>query len=64
MQNLTNQLPIIFIDIKKVKKSYILAMNAPTHIDVLEGYLTNDSKMCLKCGRPLGSKDSTPSRDV
>ena len=35
LQNLANQLPDTFIDIKKVTKSHILAANTPTQIDVL-----------------------------
>ena len=60
MQNLANQLPYAFIDTKKVTKSHITATNAPVRIDVLEGHLANEYKICLKCGRPIGSKDLTP----
>ena len=35
LQNLANQLPDTFIDIKRVTKSHILAANTPTQIDVL-----------------------------
>ena len=31
--------------------------NAPAQIDVLEGQLANESKIRLKHGRPIGSKD-------
>ena len=57
-QNIANQLPDAFIDTKKVTKSHILAMNAPTHIDVPGGQ-ENESKIRLKSGRPIGSKDIT-----
>ena len=60
MQNLANQLQDAFIDTKKVTKSHILATNTPTRIDVPTGQLTNESKICLKRGRPVGSKDVTP----
>ena len=53
LQNLTNQLPYAFIDTKKVRKSHILVANTPTWIYVLEGQLTSESKLCLKCGRPI-----------
>ena len=62
MQNLANQLPDAFIDIKKVTKSYILAANTPTRIDVPVGQLTNESKICLERDRPVGSKNVTPRK--
>ena len=60
MQNLANQLPDAFINTKKVTKSYILTANTPAQIDVPVGQLTNESKIRLKRGRPVGSKDVTP----
>ena len=59
LQNLANQLPDAFIDTKKVTKSHISAANTPARIDVLVGQLTNESKIRLKRGRPVGSKDVT-----
>ena len=59
MHNLANQLPDAFIDTKKVTKSYISAANTPAWIDVPIGHLTNESKIQLKCGRPIGLKDVT-----
>ena len=41
LQNLANQLPDAFIDIKKVTKSHISAANTPAQIDVHVGQLTN-----------------------
>ena len=43
-------------------KSHILAANAPTRINVLEGQLANESKIRLKRERPIGSKDITPRK--
>ena len=60
LQNLANQLPNAFIDTKKVTKSHIPAANAPVWIDVLERQLKNESKIHLKRGRTIGSKDITP----
>ena len=60
LQNHANQLPDAFVDAKKVTKSHILAINAPTRIDVLEGQLANESQKRLKCERPIGSKELTP----
>ena len=60
LKNLENKLPYAFIDTKKMTKSYILSVNAPTQIDVPERQLANESKICLKLGRPIGSKDITP----
>ena len=59
LKSLANQLPDAFIDTKKVTKSYILTANTPTQIDVLVEQLTNESNICLKRGRPIGSKDVT-----
>ena len=56
LQNLANQLPDAFIDTKKVTKSYIAVANAPARIDIPEGQLENESKICLKC-ETIGSKD-------
>ena len=62
LQNLANQLADAFIDTKKVIKSYILAANTPAQIDVPVRQLTNESKIRLKRGRPIGSKDVTPRK--
>ena len=43
-------------------KSYISVANTPTRIDALVGQLTNESKIRLKRGRPVGSKDVTPRK--
>ena len=59
MQGLANQLPDIFIDIKKVTKSHVPAVNVLAHIDEgqLENAIANESKTRLKCGRLIDSKD-------
>ena len=59
LQNLANQLLDAFIDTKKVTKSHIPTANIPTRIDVPVGQLTNESKIRLKHGKPVGSKDVT-----
>ena len=64
MQNLTNQLLDAFIDTKKVTKSHIPAANTPARIDVPVGQLTNESKIRLKSGRLVGSKDVTPHKRI
>ena len=64
MQNLANQLQDAFIDTKKVTKSYILVANTLARIDVLVGQLTNESKIRLKRGRPVGSNDVTPHKRI
>ena len=51
-----------FIETKKVTKSYILAANILALIDVLVGQITNESKICLKRGRLVGSNDVTPRK--
>ena len=62
LHNLANQLPYAFDDAKKVTKSHSQAANAPARINVPEGPLTNESKMRLKRGIPIGSKDVTPRK--
>ena len=37
-------------------------MNTPAQIDVSERQLENESKIRLKHGRPIGSKDITPRK--
>ena len=60
LHNLANQLPNAFIDTKKVTKSHIPTINTLAWIDVSVGQLTNESKICLKSGRPVNSNDVTP----
>ena len=60
LQNIANQLPNAFIDTKKVTKSHISTANAPVRINIPKGQLENKSKIHLKRGRPIGSKDITP----
>ena len=66
MQGLANQLPDAFTDIKKVTKSHMPVVNAPTHIHVpewqLENVIANESKTHLKRGRPIGSNDLIPRK--
>ena len=66
LQGLANQLSDAFIDIKKVTKSHVPIVNAPTYIDVTEGQLenviTSESKTHLKRGKPIPSKDSVPRK--
>ena len=59
LHNLVNQLPDAFVDAKKVTKSHIPTANAPAQINVPKGQLANESKICLKRARPIGSKDVT-----
>ena len=63
LQNLANQLPDSFTDLKRVTKSHVPAINVPARIDVSK---LNDeagtSKARLKRGRPMGSKDKNPRK--
>ena len=56
----------MFTDSKKIVKSHIPATNIPTRIEVPEGKLinitTNESKACLKRGRPVSAKDKVPRK--
>ena len=62
LQNIANQLLDALIDTKKVTKSHIPAANAPAWINVPEGQLANESKIRLKRGRTICSKDITPRK--
>ena len=59
-------MPDAFIDSKKVTKSHILAVNIPARIEIPMGKLkysvANEPKPQLKCGRPIGSKDTIPRK--
>ena len=61
LENLVNQLLDTFTDTNKnITKSHIPTANTSAWIDVLVEYLTNESKIRLKRGRLIGSKDVTP----
>lgn len=59
LQNIINQLPDSFTDLKRITKSHIPAENAPIRIDILIGQIVcvKESNPCLKRGRPISSKD-------
>ena len=65
LQKIASQLPDAFTDTAKVTKSCIPAANTPARINIPIGktdiVAANESSMiCLKHGRPLGSKDLIP----
>jgi 5'(3')-deoxyribonucleotidase len=64
LQGITNQLPDVFTDSKKIVKSHIPTDNNPARIEVPEGQLiniaANESKTHLKRGRPIDAKDKIP----
>ncbi|GJR34699.1 hypothetical protein Tco_1210383 [Tanacetum coccineum] len=60
LQRIANELPDAFTDTKRVTKSYIPALNAPSRIYIPE--TLNESKVRRKCGRPMGSKDTNPGK--
>ena len=66
LQNVANQLPDAFTDLKRITKSHIPVVNAPIRIEVPAGQAINatvdESKTHLKRGRPLGSKDKNPRK--
>ncbi|CAH9090012.1 unnamed protein product [Cuscuta epithymum] len=66
LQNVANQLPDAFTDSKKVTKSHVPAMNAPSRIEIpaeiSERTLANESMIRKKRGRPLGSRDLKPRK--
>src|SRR4051812_48072933 len=60
-------MPDAFVDTARITKSYIPAKNVPARIDVPVGQCVTapaneSSKIRLKRGRPIGSKDSTPRK--
>ena len=52
LQELTNQLPDVFIDAKKVIKSFLPTETIPMQIDVPEKQLNNESKARMKQSKP------------
>jgi hypothetical protein len=66
LQSIANQSPDAFTDNKKIIKSHIPAANTPAKIEVPVRQLTNtaanESKVRLKCGRPIGAKDKIPRK--
>ena len=66
LQSIANQLPDVFIDNKKIVKSHIPAANTLAMIEVPVGQsinkATNESKPCLKRGRPVRAKDKIPRK--
>ena len=66
LQNLANRLLDAFIDSTKVTKSHISATNIPARIEIPMGKLkysvANEPKPQLKCGQPIGSKDTIPRK--
>ena len=65
-QEMASQLPDAFTDTKRVTKSYIPTVNVPARIEISHGQsddnVTQESKTCLKRGRPFGSKDKNPQK--
>ena len=61
MQNIANQIPDEFTNSRKIIESYIPTENAPARVEILEGQhdKTNESKVRLKRGRLIGSKDNS-----
>ena len=59
LKNIANQLAYAFIDTKKVTKLHTSAINALTRIDDPKGQLANESKIHMKHGRLIDSKDIT-----
>ena len=57
-------MPNAFIDLNKMTKSHIPAVNAHIQIDVPIGIFVNEIvsefKACQKWGRLIGSKDKNP----
>ncbi|GJR39298.1 retrovirus-related pol polyprotein from transposon TNT 1-94 [Tanacetum coccineum] len=66
LQEIANQLPDAFIDTKRVTKSYILAANSPTRVEIPNKQagdnIAQESQKRLKRGRPIGSKDKNPRK--
>ena len=64
LQNLANQLPDSFTDLKRVTKSHVPAVNVPTRIEISKlNDVASTSKAHLKRGLPMGSKDKIPEKE-
>ena len=58
LQAIANRLSDAFNDTTKVTKSHILTVNTLAQIHVPEKHEEmNNNVLCLKLGRPIGSKD-------
>ena len=59
-------MPDAFIDSTKVTKSHIPAANISARMEIpigkLQSSMTNEPKPRLKCGKPIGSKDTIPRK--
>ncbi|XP_052291686.1 uncharacterized protein LOC127900572 [Citrus sinensis] len=64
LQNIVNQIPNAFTDLRKITESYIPGKNALSRVEIPEGQhdKTNESKVRLKHGRPISSKDKIPQK--
>ncbi|GJY35737.1 hypothetical protein Tco_0421115 [Tanacetum coccineum] len=66
LQEIANQLPDAFTDTKRVSKSHIPAVNAPTRVEIPNKQagdnIAQESQKRLKRGRPIGSKDKNPRK--
>ncbi|GKB41205.1 retrovirus-related pol polyprotein from transposon TNT 1-94 [Tanacetum coccineum] len=66
MQEIANQLPDAFIDPKRVTKSYISVVNALARVEIpdvkYDDKVTQESKVRLKRGRPVVTKDKNPRK--
>ncbi|GJY77293.1 disease resistance CC-NBS-LRR class family protein [Tanacetum coccineum] len=60
LQRIANELPDAFTYTKRVTKSYIPALNAPSRIDIPE--TLDESNVRRKRERPVGSKDTNPRK--
>ncbi|GJV65003.1 putative RNA-directed DNA polymerase [Tanacetum coccineum] len=66
LQEIANQLPDAFTDIKRVTKSHIRAANAPTRVEIPNKQagdnIAQESQKRLKRGRPISSKEKNPRK--
>ncbi|XP_052882762.1 uncharacterized protein LOC128291608 [Gossypium arboreum] len=64
LQNIANQLPDSFTNLKRITKSHIPAENALIQIDIPIRQIVSakESNPRLKRGRPIGSKDKNPRK--
>ena len=66
LQGITNQLPDVFTDNKKIVKSHIPIANTLAQIEVPVrqsiNTAANEPKPHLKCGRLVGVKDKIPQK--
>ena len=64
LQNIEIQLSDAFTNLSRVAKFHVPTATAPVQVDISTQQIVNanESRPCLKRGRPIGSKDENPRK--